>query len=274
MLEPTEPWHISWQAFGILYGLGLALIRVLAGLARRRGRPGALPSPLPELGIEQLAYLYGGASRVADAVVARLLSQRKLRARPGVGIAAGRRDARTTGLATRAFAAARKKPQRPGDLSAVLEKSAEMSQIVEELRGHGLVSPARVRLLRKWGPHTLLLAWLVLGIARFVAELPPRDASPATLVPALLIGGMLFVGLFLDDSSYLTPAGAAVVRALDQAREGKGEDASTDEVLARYGPLLQGAAGAVVVSGLSSYPDPDVRAVLSMGHLERGGGGV
>lgn len=76
-----------------------------------------------------MAYLHGGAYRVAETEMAGLLSRRKQQA------LAARRPIPPDKLLTTLKVL-------PG-----LEKSAEVSRVVEKLREHGLVSSARIRVL-------------------------------------------------------------------------------------------------------------------------------
>jgi uncharacterized protein (TIGR04222 family) len=264
VVDPAALWGLSSLWFVIFYAAGLVALGAVTWLARRGVGRAVLPSPPPELGTDELAYLHGGEYRLAETELARLISQQKLRvSRPGHLVADGVGE----GLSAVILDAARK-GARPGDLIGVAKRAREMAPVVSRLRETGLISSARNRALRWWGPQVLLAAWLVAGAARLVSsglsQTRPvtTDGVIVLVIPELVLGCLSFAMLCADPGAFRTRAGTALVNALRRARGGGGS-ARDGEMSARYGPLMHGPAGTVAVSGLSGYPDPDVVDALA-----------
>jgi uncharacterized protein (TIGR04222 family) len=262
-LDPAAPWGLSTPWFVIFYTAGLVALGTVTWLARRGVGRAVLPNPPPELGTDELAYLHGGEYRLAETELARLISQQKLRVRrPGQLVADGVGE----GLSAVILDAARERA-RPGDLIGVAKRAREMAPVVSRLREIGLISSARNRALRWWGPQVLLSAWLVVAAARLVSSGLSQTRPAATdgvnvlVILELALGCLSFAMLCDDPGAFRTRAGTAIVSALRRARGGGGS-ARDGETLARYGPLLHGPAGTVAVSGLSGYPDPEVLDAL------------
>ncbi|WP_405793031.1 TIGR04222 domain-containing membrane protein [Streptomyces sp. NBC_01506] len=273
MRDPAAPMGLSSSALVVVFAVGLAALWVVTWFARRGVRHGAPPDPLPTLSTAELAYLHGGEYRLAEIELARLLSEGKLRiSRPGMVVA----TRRETGLAGVLLDAAGQ-PARPGDLLSVAQRAPEMEPLVRRLRAEGLITSARRRALRWWGPQTLLAAWLVAGVAWLVSGARSGagtwsvNGPVVVFVPEMVVGGLSFAMLCDDPGAFRTRAGTAIVRALRRTREN--DAAPGDEVAALYGPLLRGPAGTVAVSGLSAYPDQEVRNALDNPHSQWAGGG-
>ena len=246
--------------FVIFYAAGLVALGAVTWLARRGVGRAVLPNPPPDLSTDELAYLHGGEYRLAETELARLISQQKLRVhRPGQLVA----DGVGAGLSAVILDAARNRA-RPGDLIGVAKRASEMAPVVSRLREIGLISSARTRALRRWGPQVLLAAWLVVGAARLVSSglSQTRPGVIVLVIPELVLGCLSFAMLCDDAGAFRTRAGTALVNALRRARGGGGS-ARDGEMLARYGPLLHDPAGTVAVSGLSGYPDPEVLDALA-----------
>lgn len=273
MRDPAAPMGLSSSSFVIVFGVGLAALWVVTWFARRGVRRGEPPDPLPELGTDELAYLHGGEYRLAETELARLVSEGRLRvSRPGMLVA----SRKGKGLAGVLLDAARQ-PARPGDLLSVAKRAPETAPLIGRMREAGLITSARRRTLRRWGPQALLAAWLVAGVAWLVtgglsgAGTWTANGPVVAFVPELVVGGLSFAILCDDAGAFRTRAGEAIVQALRRTRA---DDATPDnEVAARYGPLVRGPAGTVAVSGLSAYPDKEMRAALDgpRGRLSAGG---
>lgn len=294
MWKSATPSELSLLRFLIIHVAGLVLLWGTAWCARRGVRRGVLPGTLPELSTVELAYLHGGADRSAETVLARLVSQRKLRVtEPGVLVAVGggkdtgrgrgrgkgkyKSTGDGDGLSAVVLHAAREPAGTP-DLLGAAKRAPEMVPVVSRLRNNGLISPARNRALRRWGPPALIAAWLaagavwVIGSGLSETRAPVAGGVKAAMVLEGLPACMSIVVLCATDGAFRTRAGTAIVRALRRARR---DSRSVDdgEVLACYGPQLQCAAGVVAVSGLFHYPDPEMRNALWKPPSHRGSSG-
>lgn len=295
--------------FLIFYVAGLGALCVVMWCERRGVRPAMLPDPLPELSTHELAYLHGGEHQVADTELAVLHRQRKLVVTRDLLLAAvGRIDGAWWGpdatLSNVLLAACRKRPQRPGDLMSVAKEGREMATLPIRLRQLGLISSARIRALRRWGPLVLLAAWLLVGLLVLVSTARSQASLVATvdyrvadswLAVVMVLGG-IFAGAAcvvnaMEPGACNTRAGTAIVKALRHACRDRGIRVSgplcgrpsdqqpvraagtprDDKVWERYGPLLSSPEGTVAVFGLSSYPDANLTGPRSD---FRGGGGV
>lgn len=299
MPDPTQPWDISWQAFGILYGLGLALLWALMWWASRPHDWAALPAPLPELGLEQLAYLHGGPIRTAEAVLAKLLEDKILRVIPRVwkseaDMAASRFEPNLRtyrqplppvtglhGVAAKAVAA----PTRHEEVLMLLKKSPEMTSIVDGLRDLGLIGAGKVRvLLCRWGLMILMILWVELGVGWLInarSDLAAWAAMPAAekaMVITMLLGmavGLWTVRWMIPNNEYasLTPAGLTLVRALRRGRSHPADNL-VSHVAEHYERELCGPAGVVALEGIEHHPDRQVRlALYTPPSYDRGGHG-
>ncbi|MFF1919479.1 TIGR04222 domain-containing membrane protein [Streptomyces sp. NPDC058221] len=294
MWKSAAPPELSLLRFLIIHVAGLVVLWGTAWCARRGVRRCVLPGTLPELSTVELAYLHDGADRSAETVLARLVSRRKLRVvEPGVLVAVGgskdkgrgrrknKGDSEGQGegdaLDSVVLRAAREPAGTPGLLQAA-KQAPEMAAVVSRLRDNGLVSSARTRALRRYGPPALIAAWLVLWVAWVIssglsgARPSVANGVKAAIAPEGLLVCMSIVGLCATDGAFRTRAGTAIVKALRRARrDGRSMDGSA--VLACYGPQLQGDAGVVAVSGLFHYPDPDMRTGLWKPPSYRGSSG-
>jgi uncharacterized protein (TIGR04222 family) len=289
VLDPVLPWGLSWPGFGIGYGVGLVLVSVLLWSVRRRRGWAALPAPLPELRLEQLAYLHGGASRTAEVVLAKLLADKTLLAGkpPGTTSQEAARSAPTVvvrrpaprptadvyGVAVRAAAVR----TRHEELLELLTTSPELTSVLDGLRADGLIGSGNRfwAVLRRWGPMAPMIALLLVAVTwvgnagsdhAAWASLPASEKATVVALTALglVVGMVILVSWWLRtlaEYAHLTPAGLAVVRALRRGRSRRTDDLVAP-VAARYEEHLRGPVGVVVLRGLAHHPDPRIQSAL------------
>src|SRR6185295_11335811 len=71
-MSDGSPWGINGPDFLVLYGIGAAVLIVIAAVLRRSARRGEAPRPLHQPDASELAYLQGGWQLALAASLARL----------------------------------------------------------------------------------------------------------------------------------------------------------------------------------------------------------
>lgn len=211
-------------SFVVVFGVGLAALGVVTWPARRGVRRGAPPDPLPELSTDELAYLHGGEYPLTETESARLVSERHLRVGQPGRLVATREGKGPAGV----LLDAARQPARPGDLLSVAKRAPEPAPLIRRMRDERLITSARRRTLRWWGPQALLAgrlvagaAWLVSG-ARSGAETWTANSPVVAFVPEVVVGGLSFAILCDDAGAFRTRAGTAIVTALRYPRQRSG----------------------------------------------------
>ncbi|WP_020672994.1 TIGR04222 domain-containing membrane protein [Amycolatopsis nigrescens] len=265
----------SWIYVGLL--VLPVVVRPLWMMALRRGaggadQLGALPS------VYHLAYLAGGPDRVIDTAIAVLVEREQLRVATGgrvypVGSTPAQpleqavisRIPKTSGMTI-------------GTVRSLLREDEAVKRIVAELEERALIVPERKR--RLVGPTIIGLYGfaVLLGIARWSNGV--NQGFPVGYLSALILVAIAAVvgAWYLNKKQTPVSPTAAGRELLERARSaeaerpaeaGPGEDGGRAEenqralAVATGGGLLVGAAGAVALGGLTSYPDEELSEAMA-----------
>ncbi|RLK61646.1 TIGR04222 domain-containing membrane protein [Actinokineospora cianjurensis] len=245
-----RPWGVSGPDFLRLYLVAIAFAALLAAAVRIKARGGRVEGQA-RLSVEELAYLAGGARRVVELAITRLLDKGKLRAtRDGrlsvvSGTKAGKRDDEVDAAVLRVI-------QQRGHgstwvlVSAVAGRGV-VTAIGAALARQGLVVGGR----RRWARRSALPMAVVaaVGVARWVGEVG-GESEPGWLTLAVIgaIGlAVLIASVPVPERTY---AGERVLRETRQARRTGSPTAD------QY--VFTGSVGVVVFAGLAGHPDETV----------------
>ncbi|GAB3438988.1 TIGR04222 domain-containing membrane protein [Actinophytocola sediminis] len=237
----SQPWGISGPGFLWLYGGALVIaLAVALGVRARARRPQLVEQP-PELDLESVAYLAGGARRVLELAIARLIEDGAVRANRGGTIRAVRDATAWDPLGDAILKKLGRGSPNINTLIRSVRATKHLDQVSAALAAFQLVltpkAAARAnRLARLW-----LFLLLFVGVARFVngiIELQPVGFLMIQLVVTVMV-------LIVLSNRRIRPRTVHGDRALDQARAG-----ITDGV------------ELVALGGLAAFPDDDVRGAL------------
>ncbi|MFD9957821.1 TIGR04222 domain-containing membrane protein [Amycolatopsis sp. NPDC058986] len=242
-----------WRVLCLLtYAVALGAAMVWAAMVRWELRLPRRAAPSRPLSIDEVAYLLGGAARLADTAIVRLVDQGTLRvSSSGLTRVAG--ADLTTARQNRVDAAVlrRLSQWRPTPVAAVSRDAVgepEFAAVQRGLAGLGLVAGGRTR-RRRWLPFGAVLVLFTIGAVRLIAEVGPRRPE-----------GWLIACL-----------AAVVISPLWWTRESRGPGMLTGlgrrvATQVRAGVATAGLwsrpAGLVALGGLGAHPDPELRTHL------------
>jgi len=245
-----QPWGISGPEFLWLYGAGLvvALGWMIAVRARVR-RPRQI-EPTPPLELESVAYLAGGARRVIELAIARLIEAGAIRASRGGSLTAiqsppGRLDP----VATAVMSALGNRTRKVNTLIRSVRATHRISQLSDELAAHQLVLTPRAAARARRVAWLGLVLLLAVGVARFVNG-AMKDLPVNYLVIELVVTVAL---LMLVARRPIRPRTVHGDRALASARN-----------------TISAGVGLVALFGLAMFPDQAVRSVLAPARASAG----
>ncbi|WP_436496019.1 TIGR04222 domain-containing membrane protein [Actinokineospora sp. HUAS TT18] len=257
----NEPWGLSGPEFlriylvGLFFALLFALaVRIIVRTGNAETRPTGGTIRPSQLTVSELAYLAGGARRVVETAVARLIDQGRIRpSRKGtVRVVEG---STPTDPLDRAVLS---DVTRYGDrtIGLLVDKVSQddaVRGVGDSLARKGLlVGEAAAR--ARWGALPLVVLF-VIGAARWINGI--SDGRPVGwLSLALLATGLATVLVYRKTVPMRTYSGERVLReATPRGRRVPSEEA-----------VLAGAAGVVGVvalSGLGAHPDEEINTALA-----------
>jgi uncharacterized protein (TIGR04222 family) len=232
-------WGISGPAFLWLYLAGLALALAAAAAVRSAARRPTPPDAPPELDELDLAFLAGGPRRVVETAIARLVDTGRLRTNRGGTLTATTDERQADPLDQLIMERAGRDGAGVATMVGAYAGSGVVTKRGDRLVANGLlVSPAEANRARR---RAVFWLWVVLavGMLRWFVALGER----------LPIG---YLTLLL----FATIVTTLVVRSRRiPPRTVHGEDALASA--AEDGPVTR-----VALTGLSAYPDVEIRGAL------------
>lgn len=268
--------HDTWGLTGpqfigiylLLFFITLAVAIRLRLSARKLG--GAHPVT-PDLTADEAAYLSGGARRLVDVSLARLVASGALRVSRGHRPQATGKAAESTMDGQVLTAVQDRKPAEGADTATKrLRASAELAMITDRLRHNGLlVTPDRERTAR-WRAMIAFAPILLLGALRLSDGV--SNGKPVTyLIILLALTGFALLMIAVVPGPRATTLGQ---RALRKAQSGLPDRRTI--AAADADPLM--AAGVlylVALHGMSGHPDSAIASGLATGSggSASGGGG-
>lgn len=222
----------------------------------------------PALTAEEIAYLLGGPARLAETVVAGLVSAQYLRtsrdgrltavtpAGPHGGAPLGR-------LQATALAAVGNGAREADGVLTVVARSAGAVEVRDRLAARHLLLPphaARARRRQAVAPLLGVTAVTVIAALRVdgVAQYPFVGLAAATMLAALGVGALPLPARTLS--------GDAVVAGARQFSTTQGRSGTVVDLLDP--PILLGITGLVAVGGFPAYPDSEVGAAMEVARLK------
>ncbi|MGQ0837890.1 TIGR04222 domain-containing membrane protein [Actinokineospora sp.] len=255
----NEPWGISGPDFLKVYFVAFAFALLFALAMRILARAGggdAHPPRHDQLTLDELAYLAGGAQRVVETAVARLVDAGKLRPSRSGSVQAVHGATANYPIDRAVLADAQRYGHRT--LTLLVDRvgqDAAVRGIGAGLAGKGLLvdkGTARARLSAV--PVAVLF---VVGVARWANGLS-EGRSIGWLTLALVVTAVVGIALYRRPVAARTFTGDRVFR---QARRGRGSLPGPSTNGADYALLGGGAAMMVVFGGLAAHPDVELAAM-------------
>ncbi|MBP2473470.1 uncharacterized protein (TIGR04222 family) [Crossiella equi] len=263
-----DTWGLTGPAFLVLYLFLLAITAVLVAKRHQAPKHAHGPGPVPELSVDEVAYLAGGTHRLVVTSMARLVEAGALRVSRGRPPAATQAAGGST-VDTAVLTSVHGNDVRAGIRDAVsrLDGTAEVVAVRERLTGLGLlVDPAEQDRASRVAARYFLVP-LVLGLLRLADGL--SAGKPVWfLVGLLVVTGILAAVTPLLRGPRLTDRGELALRR--SRLPGRGGSASG--TMAQSGAGVSAAVALVAMWGMTAYPDTEVAQELGSVEFETGGG--
>ncbi|GLZ38962.1 TIGR04222 domain-containing membrane protein [Actinokineospora sp. NBRC 105648] len=258
----NEPWGIAGPDFLRVYLVGAAFAILIAGAVRIMARTGAAAhrTGTGQLTVAELAYLAGGARRVVELSVARLLDAGKLRPSRGGRVQAVEGAASGTDPVDRAVLAETRR-HKHRSVSLVVDRVVQLQAVTstaDALVAKGLLVDRRAARARlSAAPIAVLFA---VGLVRWVNGV--SQGRPVGWLSVALLGTLvLLVAVFRTPVPERTYAGTRRLAEARQAARHSRQAPPADPRITDYA-LVGGVAGMVALGGLASYPDADIASAL------------
>ncbi|MFD9704225.1 TIGR04222 domain-containing membrane protein [Lentzea sp. NPDC059081] len=257
-----KPWGLSGPEFLQLYWIGLALAVLVAIVVRVRARAGRGEQPVRSLDMDELAFLAGGARRVVETSLARLLTAGEIRTSRRGAVQATSTTSSRNAVDRAVISDCQRYSNRTVNLMIpAVSQDEAVTSIGRRLEAMGLVISAEAAKSARRKGSIALWVLVAIGVVRWVNGIA-ISAPVGWLTLQLVLTGLLIVVLTRGGKHVRTGKGS---RALDEARTSRSRSAMPEEA------LYAGAAGLVLFGGLTVYPDLAVRSSLLASSGSAGG---